>query len=185
MAYVYFDALDEVLATSNAPVDISEVPGCVRRIDNGPAGVLRGKLSAQDYWHRLVSGSGSQPSDYAPSYDLPKCKHEKNEQIDQRTRTIISLGAPYDGHNFSLDIPDQLTYVGLCLAVMASQASYPIEVRDLDDIPYYLADAAAYYTFFFTGLGYVQAVLAGGRAIKDQVNACTDIDCINAIVDPR
>ena len=53
------------------------------------------------------------------------------------------------------------------------------------DAPYYLADAATYYTFFFTGLGYVQAVLAGGRALKDQVNACTTVGCINSIVDPR
>jgi len=185
MAYVYFNSGDEVLALSATPVDIAEIPDCVRRIDNGPDGVLRARLSAQNFWHKLVSGSGSQAADYGLVYDLAKCRADKNAKIDLRTRQIIVGGAPYDGHYFSMDMGDQLTYIALCLAVMAGQASYPIEVRDLSDQPYYLADANTYYAFFFTGLGYVQQVLAGGRAIKDQVNACTDIDCINAIVDPR
>jgi hypothetical protein len=185
MTYVYFNSDDEVLAVSVSPVDISEIPGCVRRIDNGPDGYLRGKLSAQDFWHKLISGDGSQAADYGVVYDLAKCRAERNAQIDLRTREIIALGAPYDGHNFSMEYGDQLSYIALCLAVMAGQASYPIEVRDMVDAPYYLADAATYYTFFFTGLGYVQAVLAGGRVLKDQVNACTTVGCINSIVDPR
>lgn len=116
---------------------------------------------------------------------LDEAKHDKNTQIDERTRQIILLGAPYDGHMFSQDLPDQMTYVFLCTAVMAGQAQYPIEVRDMSDIPYYLADAGAFYTFYFTGGAYLQAILTSGRAIKDQVNACTTIEQVNAIVDPR
>jgi len=116
---------------------------------------------------------------------LAEAKHAKNSIIDLKTQTIISIGAPYDGHLFSMEYGDQLSYIALCLAVMASQVSYPIEVRDMVDVAYYLTDAPSYYTFFFTGLGYVQVVLAGGRAIKDQVNACTTIEQVNAIVDPR
>ena len=116
---------------------------------------------------------------------LAEAKAAKNGLIDTRTQDIIAQGAPYDGHYFSMGYGDQLSYIALDLACVQGQAVFPIEVRDMVDAPYYLADAAAYYTFFFTGLGYVQAVLAGGRAIKDQVNACTTIEQVNAIVDPR
>jgi len=116
---------------------------------------------------------------------LAEAKVAKNTLIDTRTQEIIAQGAPYDGHYFSMGYGDQLSYIALDLACVQGTATFPIEVRDMIDAPYYLADAVAYYTFFFTGLGYVQVILAGGRAIKDQVNACTTIEQVNAIVDPR
>jgi len=116
---------------------------------------------------------------------VAEAKIKKNAAIDQRTKGIISLGISYDDHVFSMEESDQLNYISLCLACMADQLTFPAEVRDLSDQPYSLADAEAFYAFFFSGLGYVQAVLAGGRAIKDQVNACDTIECVNSIVDPR
>jgi hypothetical protein len=188
MSYAYLDVGDTVRAVSSTDRSLAEVqaviPEVTVKISGAPEG-LEGKESEGFFWHHKIGGDGTHLTDYERVDNLPRYRAVKNEEIDKRTREIIAQGAPYDGHVFSMDLPDQMTYLSLCLAVMAGQAVYPIEVRDMTDQPYYLVDATAYYTFFFTGLGYVQGVLHSGRVLKDQVNACATVACINSIVDPR
>jgi hypothetical protein len=116
---------------------------------------------------------------------LDDAKAAKRDAIDQKTRDIISLGAPYDGRIFSMDIPDQSTWHGLFNAVLAGQMAYSFNVVDMQSQPYMVTSAEHFNQLYFTGFAYVAQVLAGGRALKAQVNACSSKDGVAAVSDDR
>lgn len=148
------------------------------RRDDAPDGI-QPKGSGLAHFHKWSGTS------YEICWVLADLKAAKNEIINERTRQIIAEGVTYDGRQFPLDLPDQSTWHGIFNAVAAGVASYPIKVMDKLDEPYYLADAPAFQTMYFTGFGSVGAILESGRVIKAQVNACLTKEEIDAVVDPR
>lgn len=182
--YAYIESSTGIVwAASTAELDVVDVaadtgfPVDVRRSD-APDGV-EPKGSGLDRYHKWNSPG------YSLEWDLDKVKAAKRDAIDLRTQEIIAEGITYDGRQFPLDLPDQSTWHALFNAVAAGQASYPIKVMDQDDDPYYLADATAFQTMYFSGFGAVNAILEGGRTLKASVNACTTKAEVDAIVDDR
>jgi hypothetical protein len=172
-----------VWAASTNPFSVEDIatqtgfPVDVRRDDAPNTVEPRGsELDHYDVWNG---------SEYVVTWDIPKCKYEKNEQIDMRTREIIADGVAYDNRIFPLDLPDQSTWHGIFNAVAAGVASYPIKVMDKTDEPYYLNTAQEFQQMYFYGFGAVGQILESGRTLKAQVNACTTKEEIDAIVDPR
>ena len=137
------------------------------------------------------------PEDYATlsgvieSYDydtslLKINKTKKNELIDNRTKELIFKGFTFDGSKFSLSIEAQVSWLGLyTFRDMLDYSGDGYPVTTIDDEIYMVADANKMASFAGTGLTTIEIYKTSGRNLKAQVNSCTTIEQINAIIDDR
>lgn len=181
--YAYIESATGIVwAASQNEFTVEEIAANIHQVDSrrddAPDNV-QARASGLDYYHRWTG------TEYEVVWVLSELKRIKNDEINIRTRELISGGVTYMGRVFPLEIPDQSTWHGIFNAVAAGVATYPIKVMDADDEPMYLSDAQSFQQMYFYGFGAVGQILESGRAIKAQVNACTTKAEIDAIVDPR
>lgn len=146
--------------------------------------------SYRKLFFKVVDGAVVEKSqqETAPFYSeqLSYIKTQKKANIDRRTDSIIAGGFTFDSHTFSLSTEAQANWLGLVVAKdMLDYSNGGYAVTTKDDQEYKFANSTAVVQFFATGIGYIAATVAAGRALKIQVDACTTIEQVEAIVDGR
>lgn len=120
---------------------------------------------------------------------LPAAKEIKFQEIDARTVELVNQGftfPPGSGMVFSLSIPGQIKLLGIEVLRNDPAMVYPIRFNTIDDRNAIdLANATAVHNMALTAFGTYRGYVDSGSALKDQVRACTTVDQVNAIVDPR
>jgi hypothetical protein len=114
-------------------------------------------------------------------------KHEKCVTIDARTDEIMTVGFEFpadSGNIFSLTLEAQTRLLGVQLA--GASFPYPLTWSLLDNSGVYsIPDQATFQSFFGTALTTMKNILAAGNDLKDEVNLCSSLEEIDAIVDTR
>ena len=114
---------------------------------------------------------------------LTQTKNVKNTAIDSKTQKLIAGGFTFGGKIFSLSIPAQVSWLGLY--TFKDMLTYPYPVTTLDDATYLVQSADDMSTFAVTGVSAIDTHKTSGRILKAEVNACTTIAEVIAIVDDR
>jgi len=121
-------------------------------------------------------------------YTLTEAKIQKIADIDSRTTELIMGGFPFGESNFSMSEPAQRNWIGLLSAYNAGMISFPFTISTVEEGMYQLADATVLMQFMGAFMLYQvdpNQPLGSGRVLKAQVNACTTVAQVEAIVDPR
>jgi hypothetical protein len=124
-------------------------------------------------------------STYEKCDNLSNLKIIKKLKIDTKTVELIMKGVTYDGQTFGMSYGDQSSWHARYNMSKASLLTFPFEVWTQDNQPYSIPDAVTLEAMYFSGFQQVQTVLAGGRALKSQVNAATTKEQVDAVVDDR
>jgi len=120
----------------------------------------------------------------AASLELEDAKAEKIRLIDARTDELIDDGFEYEEQMFSLSEQAQLKLLGAFSG--AAMLPYPVEWNNIDDTgTVMLVDVAEVQAFYGTAMATVEHHLATGTALKNAVNACTNVAQVAAIIDNR
>jgi len=114
-------------------------------------------------------------------------KRVKLAQIDMRTKRLIYQGAPWPPKApvAIMSLSDEAQRNWIALMVVSSGLSYPYAVTTIDDNQYNFGDVTELQQFCLYCLSVVSGRIATGRTLKLQVNACTTIQQLDAIVDNR
>lgn len=118
---------------------------------------------------------------------LERHKKTRNEEIDEKTGELISQGMSFNGESFSLSHHAQVNWQGLKIAItggLLTEADFPFPISTLNGSTYNL-QWADMDSFFGLVLQTINTYLIGGRTLKDQVNAATTIEEVDAVVDNR
>jgi len=189
ISYVYLDADNNVIAKS---VINQEVPGTARTIqgvkdDTFNDLICRCRAENCTYYHQLKVGEqeqdGKDISDYKKVWCIESLKVIKIAQIDARTGALNVQGYEFDGYMFSTTLEDQKNWIALTMA--KDMLTYPCPVTTADNQTYSFQSSGQLMSFFATGMVIIQTIYAGGRQLKQAVEACTTKAEIDAIVDPR
>lgn len=119
---------------------------------------------------------------------LDIAKREKIAKIDARTSELIKTGFYYDGNHFSMSEAAQRNWIGLAAAKANGLLQFPLPVSTVNETVYTIQNSDSCTAFISAFLMYQvdpTKPLAQGRVLKAQVNNCTTIEQLNAIVDTR
>ncbi len=114
-------------------------------------------------------------------------KHERIEMIDTKTRDLISNGAVFDGHTFSLSDNAQRNWIATKASIDVYDAlnAWPVPITTLDDGIYLLHNATHIVQFTTTMLFVVAKYYNSGRTLKLQIKAATTKAEVDAVIDSR
>lgn len=114
-------------------------------------------------------------------------KNQYIEAIDQKTRELISRGAEFDGHMFSLSDNAQRNWIATkaSIDVYNALSFWPVPITTLDDNIYLLKNAGHIISFTTTMLFGVAKHYNSGRALKILVKECKTKGELLAIKDKR
>lgn len=116
---------------------------------------------------------------------LAESKIAKRAAIDAKTNKIICGGILFDGKVFDTTPTAQFNWKNMFDLTNAGLLSFPVSTCTIEDEPYAFSDQASVNAFYFAGVQFVTRTLAEGRSVKYLINACTTVEQVNAIVDPR
>lgn len=117
---------------------------------------------------------------------LAEAKYEKNEEINDRTEVLIAAGYAYGGMQFSLSLEAQINILGLKEAADLGALTYPVDFNNIDDTAQYqIANGAEVVSIFLTALATKKGILDSGTALKQAVEAATNMTELDAVVDNR
>lgn len=132
----------------------------------------------------LISNTPGQQ--YTPEELLQKAKDAKIVEIDDKSNDVLlPQGFEYDGLSFDMCSEAQTRWAEMLNANTAGILQYPVAVYGLTYEHRDLADSAAVVTFISVYMVARETILAPGRTLKAQVNACTTVAEVDAIVDNR
>jgi len=115
---------------------------------------------------------------------LEDFKKQKCETIDNRSQILIGKGFTYNNQTFSLSLDAQVKWLGLLVG--SSQIQFPYTVPTNDNTETFaIPDVATIQTMYGTAMGTVSSILSSGTTLKALVNAASDIDAVNNIIDSR
>jgi len=123
--------------------------------------------------------------DAADDARLPDYKVAKKGEIDAKTSDLILKGFTYDGNEFSMSDHAQINWADLMVAGTAELLTYPVAISTDDNGTYDITDLDHLKAFFTAMLTRKEWCLSSGRDLKDEVDACTDIQELFAIHDDR
>ena len=121
-------------------------------------------------------------------FPLATAKTLKVAEIDARTAELIMSGFTYDGSNFSMSESAQRNWIGIGTALSLGMLSFPMIISTVDEGTHELSDSTDCQLFLVAFLTYQSnpaMPLGQGRILKAQVQACTTVAEVEAIVDPR
>lgn len=120
--------------------------------------------------------------------DLPTIKQRKLADIDARSNEIIDEGITFDGHLFSLSANAQLNWNSIFTAMQGglipADADFEVSTKEPENDKYLLTPDKR-NAFFGLILSTVSTILAGGRALKQQVKNATNKEQVEAVIDDR
>jgi len=120
---------------------------------------------------------------------VPLAKEVKFAEIDLRTTELVQRGfefPPGSGMVFSLSIPSQIKLLGIETLRNDPAMTYPIKFNTIDDVSSVsLLNATWVHNMTLVAFGTYRQYVDSGSALKDAVRACTTVDEVTAIVDPR
>ncbi len=126
-------------------------------------------------------------------------KKMKINAINENTVGLLSIGFSFGDIVFPTTDEDQRNYLGLNMAAL-NQLVTGVEMLDFvselrlkakgyneeGEVAYHLfVDCPDIISFFMAGMGFVSAVLAGGWALKDAVEAANSLEALALVVDNR
>jgi hypothetical protein len=120
--------------------------------------------------------------------DLDMAKELKIAEIDARTAYLIRIGFVWGGNHFSMSDAAQRNWIGLGTMASLGMMQYPCPISTVDEGVSYLTSLADLQSFLGAFAMYQlnpAAPLGAGRTLKAQVNACTTVEQVEAIVDNR
>jgi len=112
---------------------------------------------------------------------LDELKDIRYNEIDEVSRLIIDQGFVFDNKTFSMSLTAQINWSNIPLL---PDAAFPIPISTKDESVYYLT-LANKINFYLAAVSAKTTPLFSGSALKDQIKACTDEACVNAVVDNR
>jgi len=171
--------VDEAKAQGGSALDAVD-----QRLDDAPAGLQIYSPDCFTY-HKYTGGDPANPIHYELIRNLTPVQEEKIAQIDAKTSELICSGYTYDGKVFDTDPNAQFNWKNMFDLTNAGLMGFPVDTCTIDNEPYQFVDQDAVNNFYLGGVQHIQSVLSSGRALKYEVLACTDIACVEAIVDPR
>jgi hypothetical protein len=111
-------------------------------------------------------------------------KHARVEEIDARTRGLISGGFTHSSVQISLSLNSQTRIHGAYTA--RALLVYPVEWNSIDDTALLtLVDAADIEAFFGAALGTIRTHIDSGTALKTSIRSATTQGELDAVVDGR
>ena len=117
-------------------------------------------------------------------FNLEGYKEYRFEQVNLKSRDLITNGHSYGGFVFSLSENAQRNLLGLFTG--KDYLTYPMEYRTKDDLnKVFLNNATDVTNFYFSAMGTIQAHLASGNALKQQINDATTVNEVQLIIDNR
>jgi hypothetical protein len=105
--------------------------------------------------------------------------------IDNKTDEIILRGFSFDSKTFKMDAEARANYHSLHYFVNVGFIPLPAALNTIDEQIYYVTSSGQLNQFVGTGIQSYYTALQGGWALKVQVRACTTVEQVWAIVDPR
>lgn len=106
--------------------------------------------------------------------------------IDGTTKRLTERGFTHDGQRFSLSSAAQANWNRMAAKHAAGKLTFPTnEVSTFYGGRYSFADATEYEAFEAAYFTAIEGVLESGRALRDQVNAATTVEDVDAVVDAR
>ncbi len=139
--------------------------------------------SNDDY---IINPTQNEITEYTPVPDLGSVKLVKMSAIDMKSAMLIAKGFVYDNHIFSTsdkarsnwkDVKDNKDDLGY-------YPEDPIPVSAQDQPEYTLLKSNV-NDFYKVGQSFVKGYIDSGRNLKKQVNACSTIAEVDAILDDR
>jgi len=130
----------------------------------------------------------SYPNSFYPAPHVPtldEAKTNKRNAIDARTQELIFAGCPYNEKLFSLQTNDQNTWNAIAIGLSIQIIEPPISCVTMTGERVILETKEEFLAMYQYGLGYVAAILEGGRVIKDAVNLCQTVEEVQNVSDPR
>jgi hypothetical protein len=112
---------------------------------------------------------------------LDYLKKARYVEIDTKTAQLIGAGFPWDGHTFSMSINAQINWSNF---PNLPDAIFPLNIMDILENLYVLS-LANKTNFYLTALNFKNTQLQSGSVLKAEIHACTDVACVNAIIDNR
>jgi hypothetical protein len=125
-------------------------------------------------------------SEFIPILDLSdltleELKNYRYLEIDNRTQELIAEGFVFDGRRFSMSINAQINWSNF--PNLPDQV-FPLPIMDMDENLYILS-LENKLNFYLAALNFKNAQLKSGSALKAQIKACTNKECVNSIIDNR
>lgn len=119
---------------------------------------------------------------------LEEAKEEKILAIDSKTSELIKTGFTFDENNFSMSDAAQRNWCALAAAKANGLLAYPFNISTVDEGYYTIVDGSALAMFlvaYFTYQTDSTKPLTTGRILKAEVEACTTVEEVAAVVDNR
>ena len=136
-----------------------------------------GEVASVDggFWVKDIDNKGLNLAEY---------KAYRNEEIDIKTKELISLGYLYAGYTFPLSIEAQINLVGMI--TFKDVLTYPVALNNINDTAVYnITSSTDLLQLYGTALATKKVRLDAGTALKTQVNAAIDEAAVSAIIDNR
>jgi hypothetical protein len=192
MYYFIASSTGLLLGKSSSPLTVADAKAqggsaldtVNQRLDDAPAGLQIHSPDCRTY-HVYLGGDPTTSSSYELVSNLQPVKEAKIGQIDARTAELICAGFTYDGKIFDTEPTAQFNWKNMFDLTKAGLMPLPVDTCTIANEPYQFVDQDAVNNFYLGGVQHIQSILSSGRTLKYEVMACTDIECVDSIVDPR
>lgn len=115
-------------------------------------------------------------------YDLNVLKAERRLEVSEHTQYLVASGFTFDSVVFDLAHMARTTWIGMY--TLKHLLTWPKDIGTIDGETYSL-DESDIEGFMGTALGTYDYILSGERTLKHAINAATDKDELDAVVDDR
>jgi len=115
---------------------------------------------------------------------LSELKQARNNEIDDKTGSLVGLGYTWATKQFSLSQNAQINIIGL--DNVRTELTYPIIYNTINDSDVHsISDATEIHNMYLTALATKKARLDSGTSLKTQIRNATTIEEVDAVVDLR
>lgn len=191
--YAFKNSLGDVLAVSSSDVPLaqvqSEIPDVAVRIEGAPFGlVYKGstiETGEPGYYHRHVSGDGTQLADYERVPDIEEFKKYLCSVADKECASRIKdSGFEWpagSGNWFSLSLEAQMKWFGM--DTTRDVQAYPMSVSMLTELVYDISDAGELHDMYLTAMAAVKAHVGSCVVAKESIMSASDRTAAQAACD--
>lgn len=123
---------------------------------------------------------------FETTHSLGEWKQCRKREIDLNSERLIQQGGfTWNSKVFKLDTDSKISLLALFETRNEPSVTYPIELSLKDNTVYSIADATEMYNVGMTALGTAKTINDAGRTLKAAIDAASDIEGVDAVVDNR
>jgi len=186
MATVVNKTTFQVLRSVNTPdyptADWLIAPAGLAALESGSVPSLYWKLTAGgDDIEEMTAGEKTAADDDPANLDPHK--EVRYQEIDKRTRELITVGFVHATKTFSLSEQAQSKWHGKYNA--RADVTFPFDVATIDNDAHTVADGAEAKTMYLLVVNTVNGHIESGGALKKSIFDAVDKAAVDAVVDTR